>query len=56
MTFIISRDYAEVQILQTSESDPVSFWNIFICICPNSEKKKKKKERKTVKEITHIHM
>ena len=41
MSFIISRGYAEVQILKTSESDPLSFWNILICICPNSEKKVK---------------
>ena len=40
MAFIISRGYAEVQILKTSESDPLSFWNILICICPNSEKSK----------------
>ena len=40
MSFIISRGYAEVQILKTSESDPFSFWNILICICPNSEKSK----------------
>ena len=41
MSFIVSRGYAEVQILKTSESDPLSFWNILICICPNSEKKNK---------------
>ena len=52
MSFIISRGYAEVQILKTSESDPLSFWNMLICICPNSEKKKKKTE----KDITHLHM
>ena len=61
MSFIISKGYAKVQILKTSESDPFSFWNILICICPNSEtkiklkmtlhifickKKKKKKKRK----------
>ena len=40
MSFIITRGYAEVQILKTSESDPLSFWNILICICPNSEKSK----------------
>ena len=39
MSFIISRDYADVQILKTSESDPLSFSNILIYICPNSEKK-----------------
>ena len=39
MSFIISRGYAEVQILKASESDPLSYWNILICICPNSEKK-----------------
>ena len=49
MSFIISRGYAEVQILKTSESDPLSFWNILICICPNSEKSK------TEKDITHFH-
>ena len=43
MSFIISRGYAEVQILKTSESDPLSFWNILICICPNSEKLKLKR-------------
>ena len=48
MSFIISRGYAEVQILKTSESDPLSFWNILICICPNSEKSK------TEKDITHL--
>ena len=50
MSFIISRGYAEVQILKTKESDHLSFWNILICICPNSEKSK------TEKDITHIHM
>ena len=45
MSFIISRGYAEVQILKTSESDPLSFWNILICIYPNSEKKKVKLKR-----------
>ena len=43
MPFIISRSYAEVQILKTSESDPLSFWNILIFICPNSEKVKLKR-------------
>ena len=43
MAFIIRRGYAEVQILQTSDSDPLSFWNILICICQNSEKKVKLK-------------
>ena len=42
MSFIISRGYAEVQILKTSESDPLSFWNILICICQKKKKKKKK--------------
>ena len=42
MSFIISRGYAEVQLLNTSESDPLSFWNILICICPISEKSKKR--------------
>ena len=52
MAFIISRGYAEVQIFKkkTSESDPLSFWNIWICIYPNSEKSK------TEKDITHLHM
>ena len=50
MSFIISRGYAEVQIFNTSESDLLSFWNILICICPNSEKSK------TEKGITHLHM
>ena len=50
MLFTISRGYAEVQILETSESDPLSFWNILICICPNSEKSK------TEKNITNLHM
>ena len=43
MSFIISRGYAEVQILKTSETDPLTFWNILICSCPNSEKKVKLK-------------
>ena len=38
MSFIISRGYAEVHILKTSEPDPLSFWDIFICISPNSKK------------------
>ena len=50
MSFIISRGFAEVQISKTSESDPLSFWDILICICPNSEKSK------TEKDITHLHM
>ena len=50
MPFIISRDYAEVQILKTSESDSLSFWNILICICLNSEKSK------TENDITHFNM
>ena len=50
MSFFISSGYAEVQILKTSESDPLSFWNILICICPNSEKEL------TEKDITHLHM
>ena len=52
MSFIISRGYADVQILKTSESDPLSFWNIliYIYICPNSEKSKKEED------ITHFHM
>ena len=40
MSFIISRGSADIQILKTSESDPFSFWNILIYICPNSEKSK----------------
>ena len=43
MSFIINRGYAEVQILKTRESDSLNFWNILICICPNSEKKVKLK-------------
>ena len=43
MSFSISRGYAEVQILKTSESDPLSFWNILICICPNSKTVKLKR-------------
>ena len=52
ISFIISRDYAEVQILKTSETDPLywTFWNILICHCPNSEK------NKTEIDITHFHM
>ena len=46
MSISISRGYAEVQILKTSESDPLSFWNILICICPNSEKSKTEKDIK----------
>ena len=44
MSFIISRGNAVVQILKTSESDTLSFWNILICICPNSEKSKTEKD------------
>ena len=47
MSFIINRGYADVQLLNTSESDPLSFWNNLIYICPNSEKKSK-----TEKDIT----
>ena len=50
MSFIISRGCAEVQILKTGESDPLSFWDILICICPNYE------ESKTEKGVTHFHM
>ena len=50
MSFNISRGYAVVQIIKTRESDPLSFWNILICSCPNSEKSK------TEKDITHLHM
>ena len=50
MLFIISRGHAEVQILKTSESNTLSFWNILIYICPNVEK------CKTEKDITHLHM
>ena len=65
MSFISSRGYAEVQILKTSESDPLSFWNILICICPNYEKSKTekdqyificKKKRKEKKVQTHLHI
>ena len=45
MSFIISRGSGEVQLKKKSESDPLSFWNILICICPNSEKKKVKLKR-----------
>ena len=44
MSFIISRDYAEVKILKSSESDPLSFWNILICICQNSDRSKTEKD------------
>ena len=50
MSLIISRGYAEVQILETSECDRLSFWNILQCICPNSEK------IKTEKDIAHFHV
>ena len=43
MSFVISRSYAEVHISKISESDPLSFWNILICTCPNSEKVKLKR-------------
>ena len=49
MSFIINRGYAEVQILKTSETDPIS-WTILICRCPNSEK------RQTEMDIKHFHM
>ena len=39
MSFITSTGYVKVQILKTSESDPL-FWNELTCICPNSEKSK----------------
>ena len=39
MSFIISRGYVEVQILKNKWIWPLNFWNILICICPNSEKK-----------------
>ena len=58
MSFIISRGYAEVQILKTSESNTLSFWNILICICPNSDKSKTEKdityEKKKKKMQTHL--
>ena len=41
MSFIISRGYADIQNLKTSESDPLSFWNVLIYICSNFEKKVK---------------
>ena len=50
MSFIISRGYAEVQILKTSESDPSSFgifWYASVQIL---------KKSKTEKDITHFHM
>ena len=50
MSFIISWGYTDVQILKTSEFDPLNFWNILIYICPNSEKSK------TEKDIAHFHM
>ena len=51
MSVIISRGYAEVQIWKTSESDPLSFWNILIGICPILKKKSK-----TEMDITHFHL
>ena len=57
MSFIISRGYAEVQILKRCESDPLSFWNILKCICPNSEKKENEKDitkKKKKKMQTHL--
>ena len=49
MSFIISKGYAEIQILKTSESDPLSFWNILIAkFCPNSEKTNKTKLKRTL--------
>ena len=59
MSFIISRGYAEVQISKTSDSDPLSFWNILICICPNSEKSKSEKGNYTftyVKKKVQTHL
>ena len=50
MSFIISRGYAEVQILKTNESDRLGFWNSLVCICPNSVKSKSEKD------ITHFHI
>ena len=52
MSFIISRGYAEVQILKTSKTDPLSwnFRNSLICSYPNSEKSK------TEMDITHFHL
>ena len=50
MSFIISRGYAEVQILKTSESDPLSFWNIWYASIQIWKKSK------TEKDITHFHM
>ena len=50
MSFIIRRGYAEVQILKINKSDPSSFWNILIRICPNSDK------GKTEKDIAYFHM
>ena len=50
MSFIISRGYAKVQILKTSESDPSSFWTFWYASVQILKKSK------TEKDITHLHM
>ena len=55
MSFIISRGYGKVQILKTSESDPL-FWKILICICPNSEKSKTEKDIYICKKKVQTHL
>ena len=51
MSFIISRGYAEVQILKTSESDPLIFLEHF-----DMHLSKFWKKSKTEKDIKHFHM
>ena len=50
MSFIISRGYAEIHILKTSESDPLSFWNILYASVQILKKSK------TGKDITQFHI
>ena len=50
MSFIINKGYAEVQILNTSESDPLSFLEHFDMHLSKFEKSK------TENDITHFHM
>ena len=51
MSVVVSRGYAEVQILKTSETDPLSLETFgTLCSCPNSEKSK------TEMDITHFHL
>ena len=50
MSFIISRSYAKVQILKTSESDPLSFGTFWYA------SQILKKKSKTEKDITHFYM